>query len=589
MPETPEGRFDVVVVGAGHAGIEAALAASRMGAKTMLLTQNLDTVGVMSCNPSIGGVAKGQIVRELDALGGEMARNADRSGIHFKTLNISKGPAMHSPRAQCDKRLYALGMKEAVENAPGLRLSQEEAASLWTEGSRLRGVATKRGRRYESRAVVLTTGTFLNGLAHVGMNAHPAGRSSEPPALALSPGLRELGFQLGRMKTGTPMRLHARSIRTERLEAQPSDDPPAPFSHFTERVANPLLPCHITYTNPETHRVIRCNLDRSPLYSGRIRSLGPRYCPSIEDKVVKFPHHDRHQIFLEPEGLRTREVYVNGLSTSLPEDVQSDMVRTIDGLEEAEIIRFGYAIEYDYVPPIQLQPSLETKLLRGLFLAGQINGTTGYEEAAAQGFVAGVNAVLALREDAPFILGRDEAYIGVMIDDLTTKGVDEPYRMFTSRAEFRLSLRADNADLRLFERGFGLGLHDRAAYESFLRYRDCVSGAVEPSDSELAPWSRAAAAREREIEASYRGYLEREARAARKLKSIEEVRIPEGMLYENLLSLTNEAREKFARIRPRSLGQASRIPGITPADIQLLWIHVEKRRREVLAKQSAGS
>ncbi len=589
MAETSDGRFDVVVVGAGHAGIEAALAASRMGAKTLLLTQNLDTIGVMSCNPSIGGVAKGQIVRELDALGGEMARNADRSGIHFKTLNTSKGPAMHSPRAQCDKKLYALGMKETVENAPGLRLSQEEAAGLWVEGSRLRGLTTKRGRRYESGAVVLTTGTFLNGLAHVGLNAHPAGRASEPPALALSQGLAGMGFTLGRMKTGTPMRLHARSIRAERLETQPSDDPPTPFSHFTERVTNPLLPCHITYTNPETHRVIRDNLDRSPLYSGRIRSLGPRYCPSIEDKVVKFPHHERHQIFLEPEGLRTREVYVNGLSTSLPEDVQIAMARTIEGLEQAEIVRFGYAIEYDYVPPTQLHSSLETKLLRGLFLAGQINGTTGYEEAAAQGFVAGVNAVLALRGEAPFILGRDAAYIGVMIDDLTTKGVDEPYRMFTSRAEFRLSLRADNADLRLLERGFGLGLHARSAYESFLRYRDCVSGAAEAPDSKLAPWSRAAAERERAIEASYRGYLDREAQAARKLKSVEEVRIPEGMPYESLPSLTNEAREKFARIRPRSLGQASRIPGITPADVQLLWIHVEKRRRESLAKQGARS
>ena len=570
---------DVVVVGAGHAGIEAALACARMGRSTLLLTQNLDSIGAMSCNPSIGGVAKGQLVRELDALGGEMAKATDRAGLHFKTLNISKGQAVHSPRAQCDKKLYQAVMKETLESQENLDVLQEEAASLWLDGSVLRGLISKRGTRYEAKAVVLATGTFLNGLAHVGLSSFAAGRFGEPPATLLSGGLRELGFEVGRMKTGTPMRLHERSIDLSACEPQQSDFPPEPFSHFTGAVTNPMLPCHITYTNAATHEVIRANLDRSPLYSGVIRSIGPRYCPSIEDKVVKFPHKERHQIFLEPEGYHTREVYVNGLSTSLPEDVQLAMVRTVKGLERAEIMRFGYAIEYDYCPPVQLQATLETKAVPGLYFAGQLNGTTGYEEAAVQGFVAGVNASLKLRGEPPLIFSRDEAYIGVLIDDLVTKGVDEPYRMFTSRAEYRLTLRADNADLRLLETGRKLGLISEHIHRRFKRYRDAVSGGEAVADEELAPWSMAKVLAEREIQRSYAGYILRERQAAERARKWEHVPIPENLDYALVPSLPHEARQKLLKIKPRTLGQAGRIPGLTPADVQILWVCSEKSRR----------
>ena len=565
-------RWDVIVVGGGHAGIEAALAAARMGCETLLLTQNLDTIGVMSCNPSIGGVAKGQVVRELDALGGQMARTTDASGLHFRTLNTSKGEAVHSPRAQCDKKAYAAESKRVVEEQERLDARQDEAAQLWLDGSALRGVISKRGTRYEGKTVVLTTGTFLNGLAHVGLQRFSAGRAGEPPAAHLTADLRQLGIETGRMKTGTPMRLHARSIDYARLERQPSDTPPIPFSHRTQAITNALRDCHIAYTNPATHEVIRGSLDRSPLYSGVIKSIGPRYCPSIEDKVVKFPQKDRHQIFLEPEGWRTQEVYVNGLSTSLPEDAQLALVRTVEGLERADIMRPGYAIEYDYAPPTQLRATLETKILRGLFFAGQLNGTTGYEEAAAQGFMAGVNAALQAQGREPLVLRRDEAYIGVLIDDLVTKGVDEPYRLFTARAEFRLTLRADNADLRLIDQGRRLGLVDDAHHSAFQRYRELVEGGAAHDDDALFPWSRAKAESQRRIQALYAGYIARERLAAEQMRHWDEIPVPEDLDYAAITALGHEARQKLARVKPRTLGQASRIPGINPSDVQIVQV-----------------
>ncbi|MFI5362625.1 MAG: tRNA uridine-5-carboxymethylaminomethyl(34) synthesis enzyme MnmG [Elusimicrobiota bacterium] len=564
-------RYDVIVVGAGHAGIEAALASARLGRATLLLTQNLDTIGAMSCNPAIGGVGKGQMVRELDALGGEMAKAADRAGLMFQTLNLGKGRAMHSPRVQCDKTEYKMGQKSVVEGTTGLDALQDDAISLWTEGSSLRGVLSSRGTRYESATVVLTTGTFLNGLAHVGLASRPAGRGAEAPSVGLSASLASLGHSVGRLKTGTPPRLHARGIKWGSLERQVGDENPSPLSHFTSRIEREQLPTYIAYTNSDVHGLIRSNLDRSPLYSGKIQALGPRYCPSIEDKVVKFPLKDRHQLHLEPEGRTTQEIYVNGLSTSLPEDVQREIVRSIPGLDDAMIVRPGYAIEYDFCDPTGLNSALESKSVPGLFLAGQINGTTGYEEAAAQGFMAGVNAARRARGEAPFLIGRDEAYIGVMIDDLVTRGVDEPYRMFTARAEYRMTLRSDNADLRLLERGAALGLIPRAAFDAFRRYRDLVDGGGESSDETLAPWTMARVRAQREVRESYAGYIARENAAAGRLRESELVELPVDLDYASIGALGPEARQKLTKVRPRTLGQAGRIPGLTPADVQILW------------------
>ena len=570
-------RYDVIVVGGGHAGIEAALASARMGRATLLLTQNLDTIGAMSCNPAIGGVGKGQMVRELDALGGEMAKAADRAGLMFQTLNVGKGRAMHSPRVQCDKFEYRAEQKRVVENTPGLDALQDEAKELWLDGSRLRGVRTARGTRYEAAAVVLTTGTFLNGLAHVGLESRPAGRGAEPPAVGMSASLASLGHRVGRLKTGTPPRLHARSIKWDKLDIQVGDANPVPLSHFTARIERPQLPTFIAFTNSAVHETIRCNLDRSPLYSGKIAALGPRYCPSIEDKVVKFPAKDRHQLHLEPEGRATQEIYVNGLSTSLPEDVQREIVRAVPGLEDAVIVRAGYAIEYDYCDPTGLTPALESKSVPGLFLAGQINGTTGYEEAAAQGFMAGVNAARRAFTEEAFVISRDEAYIGVMIDDLVTRGVDEPYRMFTARAEYRMTLRADNADLRLLDRGAALGLIAPEIHESFKRYRDAVEGSGDAEGS-LGPWSKAKVVDQREIRASYAGYIARENAAAARLRESELVALPETLDYMTIGALGAEAKTKLSRVRPRTLGQAGRIPGITPSDLQIVWTRAVRGR-----------
>ncbi len=619
-----DSQYDVIVIGAGHAGCEAALAAARMGMATCVFTMNLDTIAQMSCNPAIGGLAKGHLVREIDALGGEMAKNTDRAGIQFRMLNRSKGPAVWSLRAQADRVLYRLSMRKALEAEKNLSLKQALIEDIIVDDHEVKGVSTSLGIFYGAKAVIVTTGTFLKGLIHVGLDHYPAGRAGEFPSVTLSDSLRDLGLKIGRLKTGTPPRLDAGTIDFSRMTPQYGDEPPLPFSHGTERISNPQLPCYITYTNRETHRIIRENLDRSPLYSGRIKSIGPRYCPSVEDKVVRFSGRDRHQVFLEPEGLDTKEYYANGISTSLPYDVQVRLVKSISGLEEAEIMRPAYAIEYDFVYPTQLKHNLETKGVKGLFLAGQINGTSGYEEAAGQGLMAGINATMKIKGEESLVLGRHEAYIGVLIDDLVTKGTSEPYRMFTSRAEYRLLLRHDNADARLMEKGHRIGLLPGSSYEKFCEKKSLMekemgrlkSTRLKPSainealvalnatpireDATLEQLLKRPelgydfirrfsppgellseeVCREIEIQVKYHGYILRQMETAEKLKRMDEKRIPEGFDYSSISGLSREVVSKLEEVRPVNIGHAGRIPGVTPAAISLLLIAIEKGSRK---------
>ncbi len=648
-------KYDVVVVGAGHAGCEAAIAPARMGLKTALYTMNLDLIAQMSCNPAVGGIAKGHLVREVDALGGVMGEVIDAVGIQFRLLNTSRGPAVWSPRAQADKKLYRVKMRQVLESEPNLSIKQAEVVDLIIEDlpntapprRRVRGVLLRDGRRVEAGAVIVTTGTFLNGLIHCGEQTYPAGRSGEPPAVMLGEALRRIGFDVGRLKTGTPPRLDARTIDFSHFQVQQGDPVPTPFSFRTKAITQPQTVCWIGATNAGTHQAVRENLHRSPLYSGRIKSLGPRYCPSIEDKVVKFPDKGQHQIFLEPEGLDTYEIYVNGMSTSMPIDVQATMVKSIPGLEQAEMIRPGYAIEYDMVQPTELNPWLETKKLENLFLAGQINGTTGYEEAACQGIMAGINAGLRVQNKDPLIIERTRGYTGILIDDLVSKGADEPYRMFTSRAEFRLHLRIDNADERLTPLGYQVGTVTPKNYEAFLKKQTNV-GAISRflMENRLSPQSRAGqiiygklgmisggqfqgpgaltgaqllkrqeigiedlmewineelnakgtslvspegdlhdheAARRVETGFKYEGYLAQQERQMERMRRAESRHIPDGFDYQKISGLSREVVEKLTRVRPVTLGQASRIPGITPAAVSLVNVYIE-----IFQRRSAG-